>query len=396
MTAPEQDYDRFLYPRYGDPVPKLKPGGRCTAHTYRPNTPWQCAVRGCPGQLPPDDRPTARPLTPHEIAQRDAAEDLAHAGWEVFPLKGKVPAIPSPHPKATKCDGTCGQEGHGVLDATASAVKIWEWWAGDYAGANIGARVPAGMIVVDTDPRKDGIREWDQLVAEHGLPNTLTVASGRGDGGLHRYFWHPGGKVTHTRLPEGVDLKTHGGYCVVPPSIHPDSGKPYTWVDAGMPADLPPWLLDLIRVVEKPRQATGPRKSSFEPGTSLADQFSASTTWPQILEPHGLLCASPDGDEDGAVWLHPKATSKCSATVRNGCLFVYSTNGGLPVTEAGSPQGLTRFRAYAHLDHGGNLSRAWEALGGKRPGTSSAWDPTDLIGGRCERAERVRLHQGPG
>ena len=51
-----------------------------------------------------------------------------------------------------------------------------------------------------------------------------------------------------------------------------------------------------------------------------------------------------------------------SATVRHGCLFVYSTNTPLDITEAGDAHGYTRFRAYAVLDHGGDLSAAARAL----------------------------------
>jgi hypothetical protein len=65
---------------------------------------------------------------------------------------------------------------------------------------------------------------------------------------------------------------------------------------------------------------------------------------------------------DGARWLHQDATSDCSATVRHGCLFVYSKNTPFEVTEAGVPCGYTRFRAYAVLDHGGDLPSAARAM----------------------------------
>ena len=84
-------------------------------------------------------------------------------------------------------------------------------------------------------------------------------------------------------------------------------------------------------------------------------------SWADVLEPHGWRCpAHPD--EDGAIWLHPTATSSCSATIRNGCLFVYSPNTPFDVTEGGSPKGYTKFRAYAVLEHGGDMSAAARAL----------------------------------
>jgi hypothetical protein len=81
--------------------------------------------------------------------------------------------------------------------------------------------------------------------------------------------------------------------------------------------------------------------------------------------PHGWSCLDADPGSDGARWAHPTATAKWSATVKHGCLFVYSTNTPFDITEPGYPKGYTKFRAYAVLDHGGDLSAAARALAGK-------------------------------
>ena len=99
-------------------------------------------------------------------------------------------------------------------------------------------------------------------------------------------------------------------------------------------------------------------------GPSVADEFCATTSWSQVLGPHGWRCASGDPDGDDAVWLHPRATSMRSASVRSGCLFVFSTNTPFNVTESGNPNGYTKFRAYAVLEHGGDMSAAARALRG--------------------------------
>ena len=98
---------------------------------------------------------------------------------------------------------------------------------------------------------------------------------------------------------------------------------------------------------------------------SIADKFSASTSWLDILTPHGWRCLCSDPDADGARWLHPTHTSSCSATIRNGCLFVYSSNTVFDATEAGYPRGYTKFRAFALLNHDGDLSAAARSLTGK-------------------------------
>src|SRR5699024_4884647 len=130
------------------------------------------------------------------------------------------------------------------------------------------------------------------------------------------------------------------------PSIHPETNLPYCWwrdIDFAMP----PWWLTNLIVARPPAPAPARSRPLAHSGDSIADTFTSSTTWADVLEPHGWRCLDPDGDRDGARWLHPAATSACSATIRHGCLFVYSCNTQFDPTEAGAPHGYTRFRAYA-------------------------------------------------
>lgn len=295
------------------------------------------------------------------------AIEYAVRGWRVFPLRGKVPMIPAAHrpgdPLRGRCKGECGRVGHGVLDASSDLGVVSAWWAGPAKRANIGLRLPDPVMVIDVDPRNGGAQSLATLVEKFGrLPESLTSISGRGDGGHHRYFRRPQGKVTNRLLGAGLDVKTSAGYVVAPPSIHPDSGKPYMWVDQGAAiSDPPSWLVELVRpltVVPQTKGRKGLKGQISRSGSSVADDFTASTTWADILEPHGWRCIDPHGDDDGARWLHPAATSACSATVRHGCLFVYSDNTPFEPTTAGDPHGYTRFRAWAVLNHDGDLSAA--------------------------------------
>lgn len=284
-----------------------------------------------------------------DLADDDlAGHALAYAvaGWEVFPLRGKVPLIP-------KRAG-----GRGVLDATSDLATIGDWWD-RWPSANIGGRVPQALVVLDVDPRHGGDRNLAELEADHGdLPVTQTSLSGRGDGGRHLWWLHPGGKLTTARLPDGLDVKTRRGYVVLPPSVHPASGKPYRWVVAITPLAMPTWLIDLLRPpAPRPRLTRPARRRA---GASIADAFTATTTWAEVLGPHGWVEAAPDR------WCHPAATHATSATVTHDLLFVYSTGTPFEPTEAGAPHGYTRFRAWAVLNHGGDLSAAARALRGPR------------------------------
>jgi hypothetical protein len=86
------------------------------------------------------------------------------------------------------------------------------------------------------------------------------------------------------------------------------------------------------------------------------------TSWTQVLGSHGWSCPDPDPDADGARWRHPGATNPKSATIRHGLLFVYSAATLFQPTEAGAPHGYSRFRAYAVLNHSGDLRAAARAL----------------------------------
>ena len=269
-------------------------------------------------------------------------------GYEVFPLRGKVPAI-------AKRDG-----GNGVLDATTDLMQIAAWWT-KYPNANIGGRVPAGVVVVDIDPRSGGLETWTGLVAAYGDAPTRAAWSGRGDGGQHLYYRHPGGKIRST-IGAGIDVKTSHGYTVLPPSLHPDTGEPYRWDDVTIPiVAAPSWLTHLLRQpVSTPRIASTARPSNYD-GDSIADWYTATHTWADVLNPHGWHLASGSGDDDGSQWRHPAASHAWSATVTHGCLFVYSPNTPFAVTEEGGPRGYTKFRAFATLDHRGDLSAAARA-----------------------------------
>jgi hypothetical protein len=309
-----------------------------------------------------------------------AALGYAAVDYEVFPLRGKLPHgnCPECTPRSRRyrehAAVDCQHElCHGLYAATTDPERVGRWWD-RWPGDGIGARVPRSLIVLDVDPRHGGDARLAELEAGfERLPPTRVSYSGRGDGGCHLWFLHPGGKPTIRALREvlgrgpeelGLDLKGHEGYVVLPPSRHPDTGQPYRWAEPLLdPAPMPGWLRRLllpeaalrppVHRVDTPRLGSGP---------SIADAYGARVSWRELLEPHGWSCADQDGDRDGARWRHPGATHATSATIRHGMLFVYSTGTSFEVTEPGSPHGYSKFRAYAILEHRGDLRAAAKAL----------------------------------
>ena len=237
------------------------------------------------------------------------ALELADHGFDVLPLHGKIPTCP-----------------HGVLDATRNRETIVGWWTQRPDG-NVGVRVPAGLFVLDVDTRHQGDVMLARLEREHGrLPATLTTITG--SDGLHVWFTHPGFKPSTSSIDVlgesggigwrtktgawrcGIEIKTHAGYLVAPPSIHPDTGRSYRWQDPAMPVSAcPAWLLELLRRPVPVTAARSDRTSvaiGVTDGDGPADRFTASRSWHDVLV--GWSLKSGDGDEDGSRWRHPSAS----------------------------------------------------------------------------------------
>lgn len=173
------------------------------------------------------------------------ALEYAAIGHKIFPLKGKVPYTKHGFEDAVTIVRGDGQS---AVDAEQ---QIHQWWS-KWPAANIGMVVPDKVIVLDFDPRNG-----DATQALTDLPPTYAVISGRGDGGMHRYYRRPalpdGATFTDTRLPECVDLK-HNGYVVVPPSIHPE-GQQRAYLSVSLPVvPLPERIAALIIRLPAPKK----------------------------------------------------------------------------------------------------------------------------------------------
>lgn len=146
-----------------------------------------------------------------------AALAYAKDGWPVFPCR------------ADKAPYT----NHGHNDATTNRKQIEEWWT-TWPNANIGfSPGEASLVVVDFDPGNDP----EQLRRNVGeLPKTqMVVATPRG--GQHQYFQLDQDEriaSTNNKIADHVDVKSTGGYVLLPPSRTKDGE--YSWAQLGDPA----------------------------------------------------------------------------------------------------------------------------------------------------------------
>lgn len=106
----------------------------------------------------------------------------------------------------------------------------------------------SGLIGVDVDG--EGGRNVSRALVHGGWPETVTVRSGRADGGLHLWYRPPAGDWPAKVELSGNGLKTAGdGYLVVPPALHGETGNEYVFVEGHAPWELPLAVLP-ARVLE--------------------------------------------------------------------------------------------------------------------------------------------------
>jgi len=160
----------------------------------------------------------------------DSALKYAGRGFKVFPVK----------PKGKPPLGRLAP--NGVKDATTDKEQIRQWW-NQVGDANIGVAT-GETFVIDLDV-PDGPRSWHQMTEDKDVPKTLQVKTP--SGGRHLYFQAPEGvqiKNSVSTLGDGVDVRGHGGYVIVPPSKITTKRYEYA-VESGI-AEAPFWLLSKV------------------------------------------------------------------------------------------------------------------------------------------------------
>ncbi|MGB9408403.1 MAG: bifunctional DNA primase/polymerase [Terracidiphilus sp.] len=178
----------------------------------------------------------------------------AARGWRLFPVC-RCDDVSYPERKRGKIPLVMGWP----RQATNNLEKL-EAWAAQYPGCNWGMATGAasGVVVIDIDGPEGRAAVAGLERAGCALPSTLTVTTGRIDGGEHRCYLAPPGVAIRNssgRLGPHIDVRGTGGYAVIPPSTH-ETGKQYRYVDPDAAiAELPGWVvarLERLRVSPSP------------------------------------------------------------------------------------------------------------------------------------------------
>ncbi|MFC9087056.1 bifunctional DNA primase/polymerase [Nocardiopsis dassonvillei] len=193
-------------------------------------------------------------------------------GWPVFVLTpAKMPVAnceecsqPSAHATREEMEACPCLTCHGFYAATTDADRVHTMLDLHPRGL-LALRTGAisGTVVVDIDGRNGGNDTMRDLINGGLLPETRSVRTGSGDG-WHFHYHHPGGRITSgtNKAGQGIDVKADDAYVILPPSVHPRTGRPYLWhwdwPTAPMD-DLHPALVARLRPPASPVRPLTPR-----------------------------------------------------------------------------------------------------------------------------------------
>ncbi len=318
------------------------------------------------------DPATPTPATPSftipSVGTDSLAAALAYAsvGWRVIPIPPG-----SKHPKEHPAWEKAG---------TTDTDRIRHWWTNaPNHGIGILTGPESGIWVLDVDVSGD--KTGDETLAEledaySPLPPTYEVITG--SGGRHLYFAWPSGhdiRNSASDLGPGLDVRGAGGQVLAPPTVHPN-GQRYEH-EASSPlllAPAPGWLVSLVEHQERERTSRSTANAGT-PGTRPGDQWAATITWAQLLEPDGwTFSGTGHGGEER--WTRPGKDKRegISATVGykgSDVLKVFTSS----VAALRAEETYTKLGYLAATRHDGDHSAAAKAL---RERGFGAADPISL------------------
>ncbi len=156
--------------------------------------------------------------------------NYAELGWTIVPVNGKQPLISWRH----------------LEETTKEDVHQWfRRFGNNITGFALKTGYTEGVFALDLESDEDPSR--------FQLPETVCAKSG--GGGMHYYFSSVGensdeaGNINLRNHNISGDFRGEGGLIVLPPSIHPKTGKKYEWVvelDIHSLAEAPDWLCDIV------------------------------------------------------------------------------------------------------------------------------------------------------
>jgi Bifunctional DNA primase/polymerase, N-terminal len=185
-------------------------------------------------------------------AMLQAALHYRSLGLSVLPLAGKAP-----HARLLRrTHGTRSTNRLVELGATEEQVDAWFSDPGVNVGVFCGA-ISGGLVVIDLD-------DCEFPLAGARLPLTPLVKTGRDEHRGYHLYYRATEDISTRLFPWGEVRARSPGYVVAPPSIHPDTGRPYAWPLPLQEAPLADF--SLVRLPEEhPASANTSRRNQIRP-----------------------------------------------------------------------------------------------------------------------------------
>lgn len=222
-------------------------------------------------------------------------------GWHLFPLRDEK----RPHPLIEDVAEPMRKDGHliGKWGATNDPEVLRAYFEAmpDATGIGLLCGPESGVDVLDVDGEKGlaSLRALGYTIEDIKALGVPMVRTGRDGVGFHAYFIaDPQRRVTsNNRRGErgGLDGKGGGGgYVVLPPSVHPDTGRAYAWEQQGVPQPWPEAIIEAVKkkeppVLEQPKQqpAQASRGLRFTGKTALDRARAYIATMPGAVSGQG-------------------------------------------------------------------------------------------------------------
>ncbi len=207
------------------------------------------------------------------------AVEWGKLGFEIFPCNPDKSPLVDPIMGLT----------HGVKEASSDLHKIARIWH-RHKEANIGWAISEGYIVIDCDILKgqnknpildpkgniipQGLISFKKIIKQYGKGAHVHTLITRTQSGGAQYFFklredqkrileERNTEITNrTNLWDHVDLKTYGGYVLLPPSK--GTLGSYQFIEVYEIADLPDWLFNVLLQQYKPNPVIAMEKIRFK------------------------------------------------------------------------------------------------------------------------------------
>ena len=228
---------------------------------------------------------TLRDTVDRRAVAADFAYRYAELGWPLVRVNGKQPK-------------DAGWQKTPPADPGFAAGE-WSRWGDRY---NLGVVLGGGALAVLEYDSEDARERFGELL-DGKLPQTPVCRTGSGR--LHVYFANLDGVEKAAR--DGLELRAGAHQCLVPPSVHPDTGTAYEWLEGHAP-----WEVELAPLPAEVVAYFAGERSNGKPAAPLSDAIPEGTRNSTLASLAGTMRRRGMGEGEILAALEVANEKRCS------------------------------------------------------------------------------------